>query len=419
MPGINRSARDVGDVAGPFLTGESAPVPGRIKVHPTDFVVEELPLYEPCGSGDHCFFSIRKQGIDTWQAIRLIAGALRVSWGVVGHAGLKDAAAVTTQVLSIEHVEPERVEALRIPGVEVLWAKRHTNKLRMGHLRGNRFRIRLREVDTARAADVQAVLERLMRGGAPNYFGPQRFGIGGRTWRVGRALIRGDWGEATAVLAGRPQEVDTGRVRRAREHFDAGQYAEAAQAWPGSFPSERRVCESLSRAPEEAERALRRVERRMREFYLSAYQAYLFNQIVAARIDALGQVWDGDLACLHHNNACFLVTDAAAEQPRCDAFEISPSGPMFGSRMSAPAGRAGEMEAELLAREGLTPRQFAENPLVSAKGGRRALRFRPGDAGCEAGRDEHGDFIELRFELPSGCYATAVLREVVKRDLAV
>jgi tRNA pseudouridine13 synthase len=122
----------------------------------------------------------------------------------------------------------------------------------------------------------------------------------------------------------------------------------------------------------------------------------------------------GDLAWRHPQGAVFAVEDLAREQPRCDAFEISPTGPLFGHRMSMPTGQPGAWEQELLAETGLTLESFKDGRDRTTKGGRRPLRFQPHDAAVEAGRDEHGEYIELRFQLESGCYATTVLREICK-----
>ena len=107
----------------------------------------------------------------------------------------------------------------------------------------------------------------------------------------------------------------------------------------------------------------------------------------------------------------FQVEDAEAEQPRADAFEISPSGPLFGYRMSQPSGEPGEIEARVLAAESLSPNAFRAEKL-RLKGARRALRFQPGDPNIRLGADERGAYLELRFTLPRGCYATSLLREL-------
>ena len=127
----------------PYLTADVPAVPGTLKRSYEDFVVEEVPLYEPEGEGDHVFFTIEKAGLTTHKAVADIARALGVRPRDIGLAGLKDAHAVTRQTLSVEHVDPERILALELPRIRVLSARRHRRKLRVGHLAGNRFTIRL------------------------------------------------------------------------------------------------------------------------------------------------------------------------------------------------------------------------------------------------------------------------------------
>jgi tRNA pseudouridine13 synthase len=167
--------------AWPYLTADIAPVSAGIKRHDEDFVVEEIPLYDPCGSGDHVYALIEKMGMTTRRAVLEIARAVGVSSTAIGVAGQKDAHGITRQVLSIEGVEPSRVQALDLLHLRVLDVARHRAKLRPGALRGNRFRVRLREVSAARVGEVRHVLEVLARRGVPNYFGPQRFGMRGDT----------------------------------------------------------------------------------------------------------------------------------------------------------------------------------------------------------------------------------------------
>jgi tRNA pseudouridine13 synthase len=117
----------------------------------------------------------------------------------------------------------------------------------------------------------------------------------------------------------------------------------------------------------------------------------------------------------HENGACFPVEDVATEQPRCDAFEISPTGPIVGFRMTLPAGEALAIEEAIFARHGLTRESFRATR-ERAKGDRRALRVPPTDTSLEGGVDEHGPFITVAFTLPAGSYATVLLRELMKRE---
>ena len=167
-----------------FLTADLPGTGGIMKETPEDFLVAEIPLYLPCGEGEHTFAEIEKRGITTFEALRRVAKALDVAERDLGYAGMKDARGVTRQTFSIPRVAPERVLALELPGIRVLSAVLHKNKLKLGHLRGNRFSLRLREVATDAEAKASAVLAVLARRGVPNYFGEQRFGRRGDNDRL-------------------------------------------------------------------------------------------------------------------------------------------------------------------------------------------------------------------------------------------
>lgn len=398
----------------PFLTADLPGIGGAIKQRPEDFVVEEVPLYEPSGEGTHVYFRIEKAGIPTPQAVNEIARALGRQSFEIGYAGLKDADAVACQMLSVEHIDPARVQALEVPRIRVLSVSRHTNKLKLGHLRGNRFHIKLRQADAARVADARAMLDVLVRRGVPNYFGPQRFGQRGDTWAIGRAMLREDYDEMLAIMLGRPGPNDHGAIREARKLFDRGDYAAAAAAWPYLFRNERRACRELAHHKGRSFKAVRAIDRQAKRFYVSAYQSILFNQVVAQRIQRLDQLFAGDLAWRHPQGAVFRVEDVDREQPRCTAFEISPTGPLFGQRMSEPQGEPGEMERALLAAESLTPDDWIEEGKRKTPGTRRPLRFQPAEAAIDTGCDDAGPYVEVRFMLESGCYATTMLREICK-----
>jgi tRNA pseudouridine13 synthase len=205
-------------------------------------------------------------------------------------------------------------------------------------------------------------------------------------------------------------------VRRARELYDAGDYERAAQAWPGGFRVCIRVCRALVKAHGDTRRALYAVERDLLRFYTSSYQSWLFNAVLAERLTQFDRVELGDLAWLHRNGAVFLVKDLDVDAPRAASLEISASGPLFGSRMSAPQGEPLALEQRVLEREGHTLEVFTRPGRLQWQGGRRPLRFPLYECSFERGEDAHGGFLELRFSAPPGCYATSVLRELFKRD---
>ncbi len=401
----------------PYLTAEVAPVPAAIKRRYEDFFVEEIPAYQPCGEGDHCFFTIEKRGLATLRAVNDIARALGRLSRDVGFAGLKDARGVTVQTLSIEHADPEAIKQLSIPRIRVLSVSRHTNKLKIGHLHGNRFRIKMREVDPARLGDVRAACDMLVARGVPNYFGRQRFGTRGDSWEIGRAILLNDPKTVIDLMLGRPGPFDTGDVLKARQLYEAGDYQAAAKAWPYGSRETVRACHAMARSGGKHKRAYYAVDVRLKKFFVNAYQSYLFNKVLAARINELDAIRPGDLAYKHDNGAVFRVEDAAAEMERAKRFEISPTGPIFGYKMTEAAGDIGVLEESVLGAEPVKMDDFGRLRGMKCHGARRPLRFRPFDLAVEPGDDEYGPFIELSFTLSAGCYATMLLREVCKENL--
>ncbi|NLN61470.1 MAG: tRNA pseudouridine(13) synthase TruD [Myxococcales bacterium] len=404
-------------VALPFRTRDFPAMSARFKQRNADFVVVEIPAYDFSGSGDHLYFEIEKDGLTTHQAVQQIARALQVPPRAIGYAGLKDAHAVTRQFFSIEHMPAERVQALSLPGMTVRTVTRHRNKLKVGHLQGNRFVIRLRDVDVSALPAVQAVLNALAASGCPNYFGAQRFGHRHDTWQVGEAILRNDFHTAVAVMAGRPDERDREAAHAARGLFSQGKYREAASAWPRGMGDAAALCRAMARTPDDPRRALLTLNKRLLGLFVSAFQSHLFNRVVAHRIDGLDKVEVGDVAWKHDKGVVFSVEDAAAEAARAQSGEISPSGPMYGARMKLASGRPGELEASLLAEAGLTIDDFPTSGPFQCAGGRRPLRFFPQRCAAQEGGDAHGPFIEVAFDLPSGCYATVVLQEIFKEGL--
>ncbi|GJM24299.1 MAG: tRNA pseudouridine synthase D [Phycisphaerae bacterium] len=402
------------DDALPYLTSDLPGVGGTIKNFDEDFVVEEVPKYEPSDEGTHVFFAIEKKGLTTRDAIARISRQVGCLRRDVGYAGLKDARGVTRQVLSVEHVDPEKVLAASVDQVKVLWAKRHQNKLKIGHLAGNRFVIRVRDVQPGCLERAKAIVARLVETGMPNYFGPQRFGMRGTNALVGRAALLGDHEQAITLICGMPREDDSQGARSARELFDQGRYGEARKAWPSGHCTERAICKRADRDQADWSKLWRSIDRKMRKLYISAFQSELFNHVVAKRIDRLGELIPGDLAWLHRNGACFAVEDLAEEQTRCDQFEISPSGPMFGKKMTQPKQDAGELELSVLKQSGLELDGRFSGAIDRPEGARRPIRIPVQSAECSEGEDSNGAFLKLRFELPPGSFATSLVREVCK-----
>jgi tRNA pseudouridine13 synthase len=337
----------------PYAT---APLPGSggaVKASPDDFRVDELPAYAPAGVGPHLWLRVEKRGCTTRDVVRALAATLGVPDRDAGWAGMKDRQAVTTQWLSFPAAADPDPATLGGDGFRVLEASRHGNKLRPGHARGNRFAIRVRGGDVARA---RACADALAASGLPNFFGAQRFGAAGRNAAVGKALLLGGGG---------PEARRAGRDRFLR-----------------------RLC-------------------------LSAYQSLLFNRWLAERMadGLLATAIAGDVLKKLETGGLFVCEDPAVDGPRVASFELSPAGPMFGHKLKPlAAGAAAEREARLLAAEGLSLADFARGG-GEAEGTRRAGRIP-----LAVELDAEPDGYVARFVLPKGSYATVVLRELVKGE---
>jgi tRNA pseudouridine13 synthase len=333
---------------------------GQLKSTPEDFVVEEISAYEPAGDGEHLFLWIEKRDLAGEQMLRALSRALGIRSDDIGCAGIKDRFAVTRQWLSIPARYEARLAETTFDRLKILKTARHANKLRTGHLRGNRFSILIRDAQVAEPTGANAspieiaeqFAERMRQRGFPNYYGDQRFGREGETLKLGFDL-----------LAGRTS--------------------------PREIPYSRR-------------KFLLRMS-------LSAAQSELFNRVLAARVqDGLADsVLAGDVMEVVASGGKFVVEDPAAEQPRCDAYETVITGPMFGPKMKQPSGVPEEREARVLAEASLTHDRFQTFRDLTA-GTRRPLIVRPGDFSAKP--DSEG--LRFEFTLPAGAYATTLLKEI-------
>jgi tRNA pseudouridine13 synthase len=335
----------------PFVTTSVDPIDAAFRSTPEDFEVEEIPAYMPAGEGEHVFALIEKRERTTPEAVRALCESVGADPKDAGWAGLKDRVAVTRQWVSIFGTTPETLSRASAEGVRVLEATRHPHKLRTGHLRANRFRLRLREIDPARMNDLERVLCEIETQGLPNYYGLQRFGRDGDN--AARAL---HW-----VL---------GNARPPRNRFQ-------------------------------------------RKLQISALQSELFNRCTAERLQSstLRQIFPGDLVRKHPSGGAFIVDDVSDAQRRADAWEISPTGPIFGAKMRWPEGEPRERENAILRESGLTGDHLEAWRRI-APGARRFTRV-PVEK-VELGVSDRT--VELDFTLPAGSYATILVREILKRD---
>jgi len=328
----------------------------RIRTTPEDFRVDELPGFEPSGSGEHLLLTVEKRGINTAFAARRLAEWAGVGEMAIGYAGLKDRHAVTRQRFSVhlpKKVAPDLSLLDRDDGDErlrVLGHDWHSRKLPRGALAGNRFVLVLREVQGDRAA-IESRLRTIAGRGVPNYFGEQRFGRGGD-----------NLGAALSMFAGR------------------------------------------------------RVGRDQRGMLLSAARSALFNRVLAHRIaagnwDARGAdgALDGEVWMLDGSRSVFgpePFNETLAQ--RLAAFDIHSTGPLWGRGELRSSQAVQALELAALADDEST-RLRVGLEAAGLKQERRSLRLRPADLCWNWLAD---DVLELGFVLPPGTYATVVLAEL-------
>ncbi|HJZ93567.1 MAG TPA: tRNA pseudouridine(13) synthase TruD [Gemmataceae bacterium] len=335
----------------PYLTADLAGVGGRIKVRPQDFEVEEIPAYEPSGAGDHLYLWIEKTDLGAEYFVRQVARRLNIPNGDVGTAGLKDRRAVTRQWISVPGACEPAVPQLDGDGVRVLRVSRHTNKLKPGHLKGNRFRILIR--DASPSIEIAPILNRIHGQGLPNFYGPQRFGRDCETARLGMGLLKGE-----------PTKI--------RNPF-------------------------------------------LKKLGLSAAQSQLFNQYLSRRMaeGLFRTVLPGDVMAKWPAGGMFTAEDVPAEQARFDRREIVTAGPMFGRKTFPARGDAGEREAAVLEGAGLSRSSFdGFGKLVTGTRRHNLIYIDDLSAIWES------EGLRLTFTLPAGSYATVLLREVIKVEVA-
>jgi tRNA pseudouridine13 synthase len=407
----------------PFVTADLPGTGGVIKQQPEDFFVDEQPLYQPSGEGEHIYLFVEKRGLSTLRAARIIARHFGVHVTAVGFAGLKDKRAVTRQAFSV-HVpgkKPEDFPMMQHEHMGVLWVDLHTNKLRRGHLAGNRFSIKIRGTEMSKAPMAAKILARLEKYGSPNLIGDQRFGYLKRNHLIGRAMVLGDNGAVLEALLA-PDDGSRDSQAEARRAYTRGDYRSALELFYRESRTERRVLGELARGASPS-RAVRSIERGETEFFLTAFQSAIFNAVLATRITSgtLGSLEAGDIAFKHDNRACFDVTTESLGpdlQGRLDRLEVSPSGPMWGAEMKLATGLTGEAERVALAACGVsleTLQAFQERRRGRLTGERRPLRVPITDPDVEGGSDERGNYIRVAFDLPRGAFATSVVREITKQ----
>ncbi|MGB5792337.1 tRNA pseudouridine(13) synthase TruD [Poseidonibacter sp.] len=331
-----------------------------------DFVVTEEPLYEFSGEGEHLILKIRKKDLATWDALEIIAKFVGCKSRDIGYAGLKDKNAMTIQCISINKKYEEKLKSFNHANIKILNTTYHNNKIKVGHLKGNKFFIRLKRVNLIDCRKIEEALGKIVTYGMPNYFGFQRFGIEGDNYKKGKAIIEG---------------------------------------------------------------TLKEKRRNLKQMYINSYQSYLFNSWLSKRIeisklvDAFEpkeicerlnlpldvvkrmkkqkhplKIMTGDLLSHYPFGKIFTIDDLETESDKFFQRDRVPTGLLSGKRVKNSEGLAYEIEKE-----------FQEQ--TGEDGARRFAWIFPTEV--ESNYKEEKNWMELQFFLPKGSYATELIAEII------
>jgi tRNA pseudouridine13 synthase len=428
------SARDHDIGLDVFLT-QTPPLGGRLKVRIDDFIVNEvggLPLEDP--AGPYTCAVIRLTNWETNRFVNTASEQLHISRKKIHFSGTKDKRGVTTQVFTFE-APLDAVQRLGLnQGVQVERAYRCREEAQLGDHTDNLFDLIVRDIphptndaqsliDQTRAAADQA-------GGYPNFFGPQRFGaVRATTHRVGERILRGDFeGAVHAYLSDGPLDLAQAQKEEWRRHLQARDYHALMRMTQGDQGFERALLHRMMERPDHPIDALLAFPKNLQLLFVYAYQSFLFNRILSARIRdgiPIGQAVEGDLIAPFE--AGQMKEEWIPAQPR-NLARINDelrrgravvTALLPGTEAPIASGRPGEIEHAVLAAEKLQRGNFVvpEHIEWTSKGSRRAIALRPAALTATTGEDElfpGKTRAQFAFGLPRGAYATSVLREFLK-----
>jgi len=353
-----------------FYSLEHSHIDFHFKQSPRDFVVEEIPLYEFSGEGEHLVLFVRKKNLSTSEMVGVIARYLGIKNRDIGYAGLKDKHAMTKQYISIHKKHEEIMENFSHDSIKIISKTYHNNKIRIGHLRGNRFYIKLKKVNPTDAKKIDEALKNISEAGMPNFFGYQRFGNDGDNHILGEKLAKGEARE---------------RNPRVKKLLINAYQSHLFNLWL----SRRLEINSLVRSFEvsEIESLLNMPNHEIEKLKKQTHPFKLIN---------------GDVMEHYPYGRLFDFEGDENDFDRFNKRDISVTGLLCGKKVKVASGLSREIE-----------KNFDDE--INADGARRYAWVYPTD--IEGRFNPVEAQYEMNFTLPKGSYATVLLEEIAKRKI--
>jgi len=353
-----------------FYSLAHASINFHFKQSPRDFVVEELPLYEFSGEGEHLILFIRKKNLTTNEMIGQIARYLGIKNKEIGYAGLKDKHAMTKQYISLHKKYEEALEGFNHDGIKIVSKTYHNNKIRIGHLKGNRFYIKVKKVNPTSAQKIDEALKNIQNEGMPNFFGYQRFGNDGDNHILGEKLAKGEARE---------------RNPRVKKLLINAYQSHLFNLWLSRRLEINSLVKSFS--AQELESLLNMPNH---EIDKMKKQKHPFKLI------------SGDLMEHYPKGKLFELEETEEDFRRFNERDISVTGLLCGTKVRVASGMAGEIEKDY-------------DDEINADGARRYAWVYPED--IEGRFNQVEAQYEMNFTLPKGTYATVLIEEIAKRKI--
>ncbi len=369
-----------------------------------------------------------KRNWDTFIAVKNVAKALGIDQSRVQFAGIKDAKAVTAQHITVEDITVPDIEKMHVKDVTVHPIGYVHETLSLFYLLGNNFTITIKKPDAAletagtQIADTMRELDRI--GGMPNFFGHQRFGTTRPiTHLVGRALVQGDFEEAAMLFLAKPSPNEHPASRQARQELqETGDFKRALEEFPRQLRFERFMLAHLAEKPQDFLGSFGRLPQKLQTLFVQAHQSFLFNRFLSQRMKhglPLNEAVAGDFVVAVERSGLPLTSMAkvvsseslAEVNAQVRAGRLRVALPIFGQKQKLSQGAMGEIERSVLAEEGIAAENLRLNEL-SRVGGKGSLRTAAAPVRNFALSETSNP--TLNFMLLRGCYATVLLREIMK-----